>query len=89
MDLDRMTPREVVAGLMRGNREEQKLGYSAEAAVAMAATVKDLDHNVLVELVAYAEGFADGLPEDPARAMPNISQRPITGDEILSEIHGA
>lgn len=57
--LDSLTARELIAGLMRGNRAELKLGYSpANAELA----VRDLrpDENV-DELRGYSQGFQDGM----------------------------
>jgi hypothetical protein len=63
-DLATMTPREVVRGLMRGNRIELKVGYSAENAVLAVSELQDLSHDELTVLRAYAVGFAAGMKRE-------------------------
>jgi transcriptional accessory protein Tex/SPT6 len=66
MDLDQMTPRQIVAGLMRGDADSKKLGYTPENAVQAVVNLKGLDPaGASGDLLAYAEGFVDGLVEDP------------------------
>jgi hypothetical protein len=67
--MDRMDARELVRGLMRGDRAQWKLGYSAAAAIDAVRTVKG-DEAVTPELIAYAEGFADGMAEPQDRTYP-------------------
>ena len=71
MDLNKMTPRQLTAGLMRGNRIEMKMGYSPEAAASAAARRAgwDNDSPEFKELLAYAQGFADGLVEDGTQGL--------------------
>jgi len=64
MDLNKMTPRQLTAGLMRGDALEMKMGYSPEAAAGAAARRFEMSEQEHAELLAYAQGFADGLVED-------------------------
>lgn len=58
-NIDTMHPREIVRGLMRGNRAELKLGYSPANAARAAL---DIRPGVEFEqLNAYAQGFSDGM----------------------------
>jgi hypothetical protein len=59
IDIDSMTPREMVAALMRGDRIDMRLGYTAESAV-LATVEFGTD---VAELLAYARGFADGMAD--------------------------
>lgn len=69
MDLETAHPHELVAGLMRGNRRELKLGYSAANAVAAVMDLRpELDRSALM---TYARGFADGLAENPELTYPS------------------
>lgn len=63
-------PRELVRGLMRGNRAESKLGYTATNAVLAVFNVQPDAKHGATELQAYAEGFAAGMAEDSARTLP-------------------
>lgn len=59
MNIEEMTDRELIRGLMRGNRRELKLGYSpanAEIAVMNRRPTADRD-----ELRGYSQGFSDGM----------------------------
>lgn len=57
--LESLTARELIAGLMRGNRAELKLGYSpANAALAVRDLRPDASED---ELRGYSEGFSDGM----------------------------
>lgn len=59
MNIDTLTPRELVAGLMRGYRPELRLGYSpANAALAAKRLHPGLDPD---ELRGYSEGYSDGM----------------------------
>jgi hypothetical protein len=60
-DLDKLSPREMVAGLMRGNRDELRLGYTWLAAAQVTADRKGLDNDQRAQLRAYGEGFAEGM----------------------------
>lgn len=74
-DIRAMAPRELLRGLMRGNRTELKLGYSAANAVA---AVKRIHSDIGdAEMRGYSQGFSDGMrrdiqpmvvDEDPANA---------------------
>jgi hypothetical protein len=77
MDIDTLTPRQLVCGLMRGDASDLKLGYSADAAVHTVAQMgsfsKDrepLTQTELDELQAFAEGFAIGINENTALLNP-------------------
>jgi len=91
MDFEQMTPREIVAGLMRGNREEQKLGYSAGSAVITAVRLKHLDDDDAADLLNYAEGFAAGLVESTERTMPasGLVLRPTAEEATCLEYEDA
>jgi hypothetical protein len=55
-------PRELIRGLMRGNRAELKLGYSpANAVLAAKRLHPDIDDK---EMRGYSQGFSDGLCRD-------------------------
>ena len=64
MDLNKMTPKQLATSLMRGNKTEFQLGYSAESAALVAADRHSLDEHDRALLVAYCQGFADGCAED-------------------------
>jgi hypothetical protein len=54
-----MDPRELVRGLMRGNRAELKLGYSpANAVLAVKGLHPGVDDD---EMRGYSQGFSDGM----------------------------
>lgn len=71
-DIDNLSDRELVMGLMRGDALEMKRGYSAAAAVETVRRLRyndehpDVDFN-RAELLAFAEGFAHGCHEDHER----------------------
>lgn len=64
-DIDKLTPRQLVAGLMRGNAANFQLGYGPEAATHAAQRRFDLDSVEFDRLLAYAQGWADGAVEHP------------------------
>lgn len=75
-DVDRMDARELIRGLMRGNRPEMRLGYSPANAVAAVMRMRPgaaLERRE-DELRGYSQGFSDGMrgcemmvvPDDPA-----------------------
>lgn len=58
----------IIRGLMRGDYNSLKLGYSASAAISMLGDIGQIENQNHKEiLTAYAEGFADGMREDRAR----------------------
>lgn len=61
-DLATMPWQELMRGLMRGNREELKLGYSPHNAVHAVKKLRPDEHED--ELRGYAEGFSDGMNPD-------------------------
>lgn len=61
IDIDQMTPRELCAGLMRGDRADMKLGYSYESAALVAAERNILSEDATRRLLRYAFGFAEGM----------------------------
>lgn len=77
MNIEDMTDRELVAGLMRGDRPSMKQGYSARSAVL---TVKSLRYPGIESagkwmeaeptLQAFADGFALGMAEDREAIQP-------------------
>ncbi len=61
-DFATMDPREFVRGLMHGNRDDLKLGYTAENAVLAVCEMQGItDPNARGELLDYAQGFAHGM----------------------------
>lgn len=72
VDIDSMTPREMTAGLMRGDRVDMKRGYSAESAALVAADFKGLSVDEKDRLLAFAYGFADGIAESIERTDPVV-----------------
>ena len=60
-DLDAMNPRELTAGLMRGNRADMQLGYGPYSAAMAAANRHDLDDPHVRELFDWALGYHDGM----------------------------
>ncbi len=71
MNVGEMDPQEAVRGLMRGDRESLKLGYTAEnAARAVIGLHPGMTRAERWEVRRYAEGFAAGMAEDAARAYP-------------------
>lgn len=71
--LDEMTPRELCAGLMRGDRVDMRLGYSAKSAAITAAERNRLDKLATARLVDYAVGFADGMQVAIGESDPSVS----------------
>ena len=63
VDLQAMTAREVVAGLMRGHAPDFKLGYGPGAATMAAARVKGIEQDSAEygALLVYAHGFLKGM----------------------------
>lgn len=79
MDINKLTPRQLVAGLMRGNADEFKMGYSPEAATHAVAGRFNLSPLEFNKLLSYAEGFADGLVEDGSNSnMPARKSEAVT-----------
>jgi hypothetical protein len=84
MAIDDMTLRDRTAGLMRGNRQQMQLGYSARNA-AYAALRYDFsgedpgfdDPRLTEDLFPYAEGFADG--------MADVLERSVMRSEWLAQ----
>lgn len=70
VDIRTMHPRELVRGLMRGDRATLRAGYSADNAVIAADNVHGMTPEARDRLQSYAEGFAAGMKEDPARTLP-------------------
>lgn len=75
IDIHNMTDRELVAGLMRGDKDSMKLGYVARSAVLTVESLRYANNPEgwdLIErdLQAFAEGFAQGINEDHTRLMP-------------------
>lgn len=73
-----MHPRELVRGVMRGHRRFVQRGYTAENAVAAveANLGASADECERIALLAYAEGFRDGMIEDPNVTLPGERVRP-------------
>lgn len=66
--LEALTDRELVAGLMRGNRAELKLGYSpANAELAVRGLRPNASHE---ELRGYSQGFSDGMQRSQPMVVP-------------------
>ncbi len=59
-DIAQMTARELIVGLMRGDKATFKQGYSAEAATLVAIEYNNIQkHSPLHDrLLAFAEGYA-------------------------------
>jgi hypothetical protein len=76
-----MTPRQLIVGLMRGDRASLKAGYSAKAATLTAIEINNIakDSPSHLKLLAFAEGFAYGMHED------NSVNNPATIAEDLLE----
>lgn len=73
-NIHEMEPRELIRGLMRGNRAEFKVGYEARAAVIAVKNLKpDADE---AELEAYAAGFAAGMREPNMLTLPAAADGP-------------
>lgn len=84
-DIRTMHPRELLRGLMRGNKAKLQLGYSWDNAVLATAGRRDVtgeDHN---KLRAYAQGFRDGMLDDARFA----DQEDHRDDYLEGYEHGA
>lgn len=66
--------KELGRGLMRGNAEQFKQGYSADAAYLAARDMIDLGDqgrkSMELALLSHLEGFALGMAEDNERTNP-------------------
>lgn len=89
--LSTMHPRELIRGLMRGNREELKLGYSpANAASAARHALRSGGGDIPADsqLTMYAQGYSDGMH----RRVPMASQGDTPGAEsdayCVGFVHG-
>ncbi len=58
---EEMTPREMVRGLMRGERARFKAGYTAENAVLAVCEIQGEPAEGQEALQQYAEGFCYGI----------------------------
>jgi hypothetical protein len=64
-DVRSLSPRRLIRGVMRGDRDDLKLGWPAEGAVdAVVNMHPDLDTDERSQLLEYARGFAAGLLGD-------------------------
>jgi hypothetical protein len=73
-DINTMTNRQLVAGLMRGSLKDFQQGYGPESAVLTVEDMRERDDRLMGEvdrneLLAYAQGFYDGLDEDSSNVM--------------------
>lgn len=78
-DIADMTARELVVGLMRGDKASFKQGYSAEAAVLVAIKYNNIaKHSPLHDrLQAFAEGYAVAASdEDVTTGLTNTPSAP-------------
>lgn len=77
IDLDAMTARELTAGLMRGDRLDMKLGYSALSAAHAAAATKHITvpSDAWDGLLSWAEGFQDGMADAIEQYDPQVRYR--------------
>jgi hypothetical protein len=71
IDINKMTPREFCAGLMRGDRTDMKAGYSYQSAALVAAERNNLDEDDVRKLLRYALGFAEGMVHAMHRSDPS------------------
>jgi hypothetical protein len=76
IDIDSMTPRELAAGLMRGDREDFKLGYSPRSAALAAAQRNELSEDDARKLLDWALGFHDGMHDAMHTSDPNVEGAP-------------
>lgn len=75
-DIDKMTPRELSAGLMRGNRIDMQTGYSPRSAALTAAERNNLSEQRARELLDWSLGFHDGLYDAMHRDDPGVEDVP-------------
>jgi hypothetical protein len=89
-DIDAMTALDLCVGLMRGDRNDMRLGYSPASAALAAAQRKGLDDAHTRALLDYALGFSDGMhdamhrgdpttPHGPQRASMASNEQYLTG----------
>jgi hypothetical protein len=76
IDIDEMTPHELTAGLMRGDRTDMRLGYSAKAAALTTAERKQLSPEQYQKLLEWAQGFHDGMYDAIAHSDPEVERGP-------------
>lgn len=74
--LDDMTPHELTAGLMRGNRADMQLGYGPYAAAMAAADRHKLSDANIRPLFDWALGFHDGLHDAMRRDDVEVEEGP-------------
>ena len=75
-DLDSMTPHELTAGLMRGNRVDMQLGYGPYAAAMTAADRHKLSDASVRSLFDWALGFHDGIHDAMHRDDDDVEEGP-------------
>lgn len=88
MSIEDKHPREILRGLMRGNREELRLGYSpANAVMAVTRLLPnaDLDED---ELRGYSQGFSDGVQRLESMASSGDTVSPETDAYCAGYLHG-
>jgi hypothetical protein len=76
VNIDELTPHDLCAGLMRGDRVDMKRGYNFRAAAMAAAERKGLTEEETDELVAFARGFAIGMRQAMHEADPAMPEPP-------------
>ena len=85
-DLSTMTPRELIRGLMRGERTSLKLGYSpANAVLAVQRLRPDADED---ELRGYSQGYSDGLRRCDTMASQDDTPCAETDAYCVGYVHG-
>ena len=75
-DLDTMTPHELTAGLMRGDRTDMRCGYGPYAAAMAAANRFDLGDDACRRLFDWSLGFHDGIHDAMHRDDPEVGEGP-------------
>lgn len=92
-DLATMHPRELIRGLMRGNRAELKLGYSPANAVLAAVNPRGSDGAIrddvqFGELELYAQGYSDGMRRHDIMASQGDTPCAETDAYCVGYVHG-
>ena len=75
-DIDQMSPQELSAGLMRGNRADMQLGYGPRSAAMTAAERHQLSQESFRALLDWSLGFHDGLHDAMHRDDPEVDVGP-------------
>jgi hypothetical protein len=75
-DIDAMTPHELTAGLMRGDRTDMRLGYDPKSAALAAIERKKLSPEQARKLIEWAQGFHDGMYDAMAHSEREVQRGP-------------